>query len=528
MGLRKLSKKIPERLGPDRSGLRHRVPPTRLHGIRPATLLALLVALLAAVAFSVPNVHAGPAMQCIQENNTIGGVSSTATGTNVTVSWTESYTVPTTLYWGNTTSYLEPSQVVDGSSGHFSVFLDFLEPSTTYYFELSAPRDVIGSLCINSASYNGQWITKADSMALFSGKVMSDTGAHAPAGVYVIASCLGLTGDELSDPSGGVTNSAGVYAIPAPGFTVAVIGGDYACPSGDPYSVQVENWQLSYYNQSSGCTLYPCSSTQWDGYWNASFAVWGLQDINFNLAPVERAAHPIITTAEFSDTGYASVSYCSSSQTTMESQSSTSMSGLLFGVSYSVSSVEARTQTIGSGSCIDNQGEPGWEAWGTPNVTGDIAFDALGNRTPWVAWSQFWGALSDPGNGNVSGGPMQDSAVEPDSPSGACYSNSYDAYIYHYEIVANTVPQSFEFEAGGSFSGNSGETVGVSIPFYLDGTQEGNVGGTWAYSLTTTQSNNFEISINIGGPYPTNHYYTIAGCTSTGTGLTLTVWSDSS
>lgn len=438
------------------------------------------------------------------------------------------------LTWGNSTSYPYraitdeyTSGTVSGSSDlGVSVFIDYLKPSTTYYYEATgwiSCRDT--STHLYHASVTGSWTAGSDQLSSFVGRVTDSTGSiFATGNLYVEASCFGLSSGYVNDPSWTLTSSSGTFGgLAVPGYYVSTGVPESTCPSG-PFVIQLVNSPTEYV--TSGLNTY--TSNQWDGHWNESLVVWAVQFVTFDLAISPVSTLPIVTVAEFSHTGYASVGYCETTSSSVETQDQYTASGSVYGATFTVNSQISRTTSFGSSSCIDTQGEPGFEAWGYPYVGGEIAYDAIGNRTPWIAWTQFYGPLQDPGDGNVTSAPVQDWGTEPTEATQACYSSEYGSYIYGFYVAPNTSPQTFTFSAGGSVSGASGEQFGVSIPVQIDGVSVGTLGGQWGYTLTTDESNDFSATITAGGPYASAEYYTISGCTASNTGIVLHVWSSSS
>jgi hypothetical protein len=433
-----------------------------------------------------------------------------------------------TLVWGNSTNYgfyaydrttgLKIQNVLYSSGPWYASFLDYLKPSTTYYYKVTGnySGETMGTL-------TGSWNTGSDSMNTLSGIVADVNETAPPSGMYVEASCT-VTPSEWTDNNVyALSTSTGYYSMSLPSLT-SFTGGGFSCTQeGGGYIVQVENSPVQYC-VTGNCNLY---STVWGKHWNETIVVWDPQKVNFYLDTAYVSVIPVVTAMEFTHTGYASMSFCKGTSSSVETEADYSSSGSLFDFGYSATSSTAYTYAFGSQTCVDNQGEPGFEAWGNPHVVGDIMLNGVGNRTPWIPWEQYSPPLQNPTSGNSTTAPIQDWLSEPTAETSACYSTQYSAYIYHYEIPANSATQTFSFGISGNVVGVSGQQFSVSVPFFFDGVKIGSVSGQWGYTLTTSETNEFTVTVTIAGPLSAIHYYTIAGCTASGAAITLHVWLDS-
>lgn len=440
----------------------------------------------------------------------------TVESTNVTVYFEPtlpagcSEPVYVTLTWGNTTAY-QFTAISNGeytAGVQYSTLIDYLEPGFKYDYKL-----VGTSSCCSQGTSTSSWTTAPESSYLSTygifirGTVYDTGGATAPANVQVEVQC---TANALWSVYA-VTNSLGRYSI-----AVGQVGQPYCSYYSLGYFVvQVQNgWGVG--------------NNQWNNHWNESVVVWAPQFVNFYLDQSPLSTKAVVSAMEFTHTARAQVSFCKDTSSSWELDSTDTQSGALFGASYSVTSGTATGGNFGSSSCETGQGEPGFEAWGYPSVAGDLVFNAVESRSFSIPWTQYYIPLSNAGSGNATGAPIQDWLSEPTTQSESCV-NSYGAYMFHYTIPVNSATQTFEFYAGGSVSGVTGENFGVSIPFDLDGTQIGSGGGTWGYTLTTTLSNEFYASVVIPGPVSVAQYFTVACSPSSvsETGIVLHVWQDS-
>jgi len=238
---------------------------------------------------SLPTAHngsSGPQPECGGCTPTDEGpvditdVQVTPEPTNVTVSWDEgptdagAFPAPT-LYFANSSSWPsnEFSQTASGSTP-YSVFLSFLEPSTTYDYEIVAPPPAEG--CTEywtQGTYTGSWVTTAESNYInasgyyISGTVYNAAGTHAPAGVEVWVNCVTLPGNWYAS---GLTNSEGQYSIDV----------FYEWSAYGPYTYYGEwtgaqgGFEISVKNGLSGT---------WAGYWNQTIVTWVPQVVDFEL-----------------------------------------------------------------------------------------------------------------------------------------------------------------------------------------------------------------------------------------------------
>jgi hypothetical protein len=447
---------------------------------------------------------------------TLSNVVVTPHATNVTVSWSINPTGSSSYFdWGNTTSY----GYSDNVGTNTALFVDYLNSATTYYFEIQS----FEQNCGNAAVWQGSFTTSSDSMTTFSGIVTDPNNGLPPTNTFLLAYCV-LFPPQVSGSgyTAAETSSTGHYSMPAPQwYNNKILQWEPCSAGGGGYLVTVF---------SSPTTLLGSNvnNPAWPGHWNETIVTWAPQVVNFYINLAKPSSNSIAEAMEFTHTNAAQVSFCKDSSSSLEFETTNSQSGTLYGLSYSVTSTSSYSTQFGSSSCVDGQGSPGFEAWGSPNVAGMEVFNAIESRTISAPYAQYYGPLSNGGSGNANGGPIQDWASEPTSESEACV-NTYGIYMFHYHIPANSATQTFNFYAGGTVSGVSEESFGVSQPIELDGTPIGTLSGSWGYSLTTTLSQQFYASVVVPGPVSTDQYFTVActpGSTSE-TGIVLHVWQDS-
>ena len=463
--------------------------------------------------------------------------------TNASISFTAGFAgySPVTLKWGNHSAGYVFSQQVNYSSTTLKgdVQLDFLEPGTTYDFELLANG---GGDCIHDfveyyCYYVSTFTTGSnDPVTDFSGFVAGANGASpSVSDILVQASCVppppqGYT----SSPTDAVTDSNGAYVFSELPHYLNPLGGAYACPISGGFALSVVNEPTSYTLPGLGGSG---TSSQWSGYWNQTIVTFAPQVVDFALNPNHLSTIAVVEEAEFTHSSLATLSLCAQSGTTRSFSTSSTASGSLFGLSFSVTSETVDQSAVGSGNCVTDQGEPGWEVWGEVETSGMMVFNSMTNRTPWIAWGQFYGPLENNGNagaGNATGAPLQDWMAEPTQSSQACVLGGVQ--WFQYPVPANTSTSSWFMWVAGSVSHTSSMTWGFTAGFTLDlgGTLSG--GGSASYSSTytlgSTTSDQFYVSFN-PPDVPQAHDYTVACSGGTGTyqgsdtGMVIHIWQDS-
>jgi len=478
---------------------------------RPAALILALMFVIAGTSLlsTSGNVRAGSQVICSPctpcDPNGCGGGSCTYTGpisifhelwansTNFTVIFdvSTSSNLPVGIFnfsWGTTTSYqfTAISGLGLGNNTPEAVPVNFLVPSTTYYFQIAA-----WLYCHDSAGYhnyhgwfNGSLSTGNDSMTTVRGIVYDTAGAHAPSGVPIVLSCVYPTSWSVSRST--TTNSNGVYSLALP--TLCQQPG---------LSLQVEDGPWEYL-----CGLQECwTSPEWKAVWNASYQFPDPQYLNIYLQTVTETWVPEIV--DYTHTSEATISVTSGNTFTTSSSSSIAGNGI------SSSATKTTTQTI------TNPGNVGWQE--LLNTTGNIEVNAFGNRTPWVNAIQYWGS---PNKNNQSV-----SITDPTTPStfGKNGCDWWDAYLPpdSPDRVNMSVSGSYNITSGISASINLGSTVGigdgvdfdasVTVPIEASDSGTTSTSGTVQVQLASIdQETEWDICFQGGG--------------STSSGVTVHVW----
>jgi hypothetical protein len=251
------------------------------------------------------------------------------------------------LTWGPNASYQYTaiSNQGVGTSGSVTAFIDFLDPSTTYYYHVHAWTsctdgsgthqyigDYYGSFTTGlEATYVGQY------GAVIRGVVYNANGGTAPAGLEVYVQC---TGYSLWSQYA-YTNAQGAYSIsPALGATGCTTNG-YGY-----YIVEVLNSVIS--NPGN-------PSVQWPGYWNESIVIWAVQFVNFYL-PLNIIGPWIPQVVDYSNapSGYSTISFSTSTKFTNSVVDNFAASGGAYvgpiggGVSFQTSTTTSQSVTTKS------------------------------------------------------------------------------------------------------------------------------------------------------------------------------------
>lgn len=228
----------------------------------------------------------------------ITSVAVTSNATNVSMAWDESPAgYSTTLDWGNTTQEVWSQSVV--GSGSYSVPLNFLEPSTTYYYEIVAlPPACTSHYTYLTGTYNGTFTTGSDSLTTFSGTVTDPNGSVPPTNLLVLASCV-LYGRPNSRTLNGTTwakvTSTGTYSLSEPEWFNTQTNTWYACSEGGGgYNISVIN-SPNVVEQGGSF-----DNPQWTNHWNESVVTWGPQIVKFIL-PTNLVTGPLVEVADFSN-----------------------------------------------------------------------------------------------------------------------------------------------------------------------------------------------------------------------------------
>jgi hypothetical protein len=464
----------------------------RKHRLTPGVIALTLVMVFGALAIVVPASAVAsdspPPHNCTVS---ISGSYSTQS-TNATLSFEATDTpsqcggayVYVTLTWGNSTSY--PFKDITNiaytwNTEYSAPLLDYLAPSTTYYYHL------LGTGGAYSGNYYGSWKTNQDSSNYVSGIVSDVNGTRAPFGMQVAIRCLPL--NPISDwGTLATTSSKGVYSAQV------VFSGVNECPHG--MQVQALNVENGY--------------TQWANRWNETIDVYAPQIVNFYVSTQTLTWVPVdyqfdhVTQAQ----GDTWMNYSSSATYTSTYAATIAGNGVQSTTSFGQSQGAAAPQ--GQGLEVINQ----------LNTTGMTMFDALTNRTPYVQAVQYWGTAWHWYDGPPT---KADWITQPPSlPSPGCaavqVSPGYRAYV--------------GMNVSGSFTNTAGFSLDISVGISIPGNGIGigpSVGFPFEVTSSATSSSGSVATITIVNTASVLHWYEYCfdGQQSSSSGITSHLWETS-
>jgi hypothetical protein len=210
--------------------------------------------------------------------------------TNSTILWwlttsSPMNTAEANITFGNTTAYL-----FFGTTNQFggeiptAVFLNYLNPSTTYYYK------VVGWTSCSSTNGNfvyhdtitGSWNTKSDTSFYINGTLSNAQGADAPGNIYLTADCANPA-HSGSWTGWALTNSHGAYSFQ----TVNQVG------MPDPNPCFEKGWGINVTVVNSAANMWNSLGVIWTGVWNETFLIFAPQTVdpvlpmNFVTGPID-------------------------------------------------------------------------------------------------------------------------------------------------------------------------------------------------------------------------------------------------
>jgi hypothetical protein len=411
----------------------------------------------------------------------IGSGMLTITSTNASIQfWLLSTSGETSalssLTWGPNTNYAFTAlnnQGV-GTTGSVTAFIDYLDPSATYYYHVHAWTSCTDSSGPHqyTGDYYGSWTQAADpSPAPFNyyiqGTVRDTNGVSAPANIFVQATC--------EDGGGGFgngtkTNSAGYYSM-------NLLMGNW-CANHGGYVVQVRNQVL---NVNGGY------SSQWGGRWNETIVIWAPQVVNFYL-PLDYVSGFVPLTYDFTNSSYVLFTVSGSSTFTTQEGYALSIQGAISGVSvgggtsYSASA-SATTQSTVPGVTGDS-----FVMQQEYSVTGTMVFNAVDGRQVSL-FPNFYQP-----SGTIGSGPT---TVSDWLPRPACNSDPGVVYCVDFE---GSQPFSNSMSAGGSYTLGSSFNWGISESVDIPGLGPVSASVTESYTTSFTSSTSYTISFSVASP----------------------------
>ena len=419
--------------------------------------------------------------------------------TNVTLRFTLSTNATVYMFWGNNSNFIyDFTQINDVRYNNNqltqTVFLDFLEPQTKYYYKITA-----SSYCWNPGTKTGNWTTGTDSSLTISGYVYGPDGTTpATANVAVFAYCM-------EDPGLNVvtsTDSNGHYSL-----NLALL---YDMPCWASFG---PGWRGTY-GVTAGAPGDP-SGGWWKGHWNETVVLWAPQIVDFSL-PVNYISPFFPKVLDFSNapSGYSTIQYAQGS-----SVSYTTSMGYTWSISggsgeanlgFSGSSSTSKTYSVSSSSTLTQLG-------GTLDyviqmqTSGTIEFNALIRSWAETQVNLYGDMLN--GNPAVQVPSFQQPA---DWLTPQTMNNSADTYFIWNDAASKYMEDVYDSAAGFLYGGgvttsvtNSAESsysinFGVTASLSGAGSAGLSVGATWSQESSYTYSENLEYSIGMttgGSPF---------------------------
>ena len=394
--------------------------------------------------------------------------------TSVNVSWSESPSAQsTTFYWGNTTSY-----AFSTGAGSWSVYLNYLEPSTTYDYEISA-HEPAGSGCgtiYESNTHTGTWTTSVDNAQVIQGIVTDESSGATPTQTLIVeAWCLSWqTGSYVWS----YTNSQGHYSFGISSLDCS----QYGSGGAGSYVVIIGEANPGY----------------WSGHWNETVVVWAPQVVNFEL-PDNYVSPYIPEVLDFSNApaGYGSISYQATFSETVELTHDWSVSGGLV-LKGEVSGSTSTSTTVASGSGpYSNAGTLDWGAtYGV--TTGMLLFNSI-YRTWNVSSLTLLDPTTDGFASQFGASPPTDNLEPGELPSDAYYLLDSNGLKYQNKYTPPNGGYSGSVQTSTSVSTESGFSISLSISADLPGGPSVDFDAQTGWTQTTTTSSGSDLSWSIGG-----------------------------
>jgi hypothetical protein len=439
--------------------------------------------------------NCGPPPPCPTPYTVGLGSSVPLNSTNATILYwvTTSSPVPaaySSLSWGLNTSY-SWTAISNQSVGFIpdKTFLDFLDPSTKYYYHVHA-----WTTCTDGSGthhyvgdYYGSWSTRADYMTSISGFVRNANGVAAPNNVWVQATCVNTYYGSFS--SGGYTGDT------SPGH----------------YTISISGWQIANYSMCNGILIQVLNGEEnlWTGFWNESVVVWMPQVVDFYL-PSNYISPYFPAVLDFSNAaaGYSTISYSSGTSTSYTTSFEYSWSVGVGGTGGSGTSSTSKTYSEGSSGGFQQQGGA-LDYIAQMETTGTVEFNAISRDWAMTQMTLYGGLLNgEPAAQNPNFVQPSDwltpMAMNQSSNTPKPYFiwNS-GAGKYMEDVLDKT--SGFYYTGGVTTSTTLSVTGGYSASFGLSPSLPGvgsvslSVGAQWSQSSSTTYTQ--ELTYSVGMPY---------------------------
>jgi hypothetical protein len=420
----------------------------------------------------------------------ITDVLATAEATNVTLSWEETPAGShTTLDWGNNSSE-DYTQAVSGS-GSYSVFLDFLQPVTRYYYEvLASPGD---NCHLTEGRYSGEWNTSTDSSLWINGTVV-DNASNPANNLLVDVTCLH-----------NIYDWAGTYTTTNSGSYSLYVGGNdgQAVCDGEPgdHGFVVTTMNVAHAEGSS--------SSLWANHWNETVIIWAPEIVNF-VVPIDYATSYIPGVVDFSNAP-AEIGY-----TELTVGQSASYENI-YTYSWSLGASVIGIGGGGSGSVQSETGVSATQAWQTNqqslcvafeyNVSGTVQFNATTRE--WAFDQALFGAHNGEYCNDIDV-PVPanwfDNTTNTSEDIHFMPGPSNSSFVNGLHNVPLWKGDALPYEL--SISSSSSSETAVDVDFELSASLYGvtvlSFAASEGWSQTVTSSTSIELGYNIEGPSSTS------------------------
>jgi hypothetical protein len=501
----------------------------RKQRLAPGVVVLSLVMILGGlgIAIGAPVATASPAVvpnPCTghYQHISIGSVQVTETATSATLTWQVSPSGGDgTLNWGNTTAMVFSQNAGTGNTT-YTQFLNFLEPSTTYYYEIVASPTQAQQVypgCYEFGTYSSTFTTsqwpintlKVEEDGLWVNGTVTSAGGPAWSGLAVKVSCVNseYTGSYV----GYVAGTSGAYSIevsfPETGSALYCINHEM------PIGVGVLNW-----NFENGAVI-------WPGVWNETIVTWSPQVVNFVL-PENFIGPWIPQLLEFSNAA-AGYSYLSFTQSVTFSETQTDSFGASGGayvygtggsLSYQTSTTSSTSYTVSKGW---NQNGGSLEVLDRFWTSGTVEYNAL-TRT-WTAPQQTQCNAQCGGEQYQDQGPQYvQSWLYPGSSATGMYTlnNWKNVNISAGGLQPGVITVSGSASTTSTFSMSFG--LSVSLRGVLSASLTVSLGSSTSSSTSYTDALNWTISVPLGGPETCFNVFGQGGSASADTATIIGIW----
>jgi hypothetical protein len=343
-----------------------------------------------------------------------------------------------------------------------SIYLQELDPSTTYYYEIVASGGSWTHDCYNGGSLTGSFTTTASSTApnTFTGTVFDQNGNPAPANMGIVIFC----DPDNFDYNWGLTNSAGAYSIQMPTMCIQAV---------TSYTLDLEN---PCPNASPGCG----GAITWPGHWNETITTYVPGHVDFYLEDNSNSYVP--TSVAFLHVSTAQLSY----STSVYSSNENTWNYAGWEGSTLASAYMQISGPVSVGASVLLEGEF--------VTTGTAVFEGASARQLAISALTYLGQVGSREVQTGTTNPSMWTDWEASAPSGGYC----DAFASSTQIFKQTLSTQYTTGSGYDFSkgvsaGPSWANVGVSVPIQN--------------TLQATSGQSTTITVSLPNPNSPNEIY---------------------